>query len=283
MKTARIAMAWGAGVGAALLAWWDVALAADPPKPDAGVLVDSLGTLALAAGALGTAAFGIVDGLKVIPWIDLAGFERLFSRTGRRWPTRIRANLDPLLPALTLAYGDDVMELLKAQYRSGRGKGDLPRTLRQGVRIGLGLMPDSGVATAAQGLGLPAATAGQVGRALVAARSARPPALGQPEAIVAPLAITEDDRAALARLENAIDARIDAALVLADTLYVTQTKVVASMVAVGIGVLVGTMLGRPWWVGLFIGLVAVPLAPVAHDAATALQEAVKAVQAVKRR
>jgi len=269
MKTARIAMAWGAGVGAALLAWWDVALAADPPKPDAGVLVDSLGTLALAAGALGTAAFGIVDGLKVIPWIDLAGFERLFSRTGRRWPTRIRANLDPLLPALTLAYGDDVMELLKAQYRSGRGKGDLPRTLRQGVRIGLGLMP--------------AATAGQVGRALVAARSARPPALGQPEAIVAPLAITEDDRAALARLENAIDARIDAALVLADTLYVTQTKVVASMVAVGIGVLVGTMLGRPWWVGLFIGLVAVPLAPVAHDAATALQEAVKAVQAVKRR
>jgi hypothetical protein len=100
---------------------------------------------------------------------------------------------------------------------------------------------------------------------------------------VAPLAMTEDDRAALARLENAIDARIDAALVLADTLYVTQTKVVASVVAVGIGVVVGTMLGSPWWVGLFIGFVAVPLAPVAHDAATALQQAVKAVQTVKRR
>ena len=68
---------------------------------------------------------------------------------------------------------------------------------------------------------------------LALARSARPPALGQPEGGVEPLAITEGDRAAMARLENAIDARIDAALVLADTLYVTQTKVVASVVAVG--------------------------------------------------
>ncbi|HEY7653386.1 MAG TPA: hypothetical protein VIG07_11230 [Methylomirabilota bacterium] len=274
-------------MGAVLLAGWGVALAADPGSSTADGLATSLGTLALAAGALGTAAFGIVDGLKLIPWIDLAGFERLFSRGstaqgGRRWPTTIRANLDPLVPPLTLAYGNDVMELLKAQYRSGRGKGDLPRTLRQGVRIGLGLMPDAGVAAIAKGLGLPTETADRVGRALVATRSMRPPALGQPETAVQPPPIPDDDRAALARLETAIDARIDAALVLADNLYVIQTKLVASVVAVGIGLGVGKILGAPW-LGLAVGFAAVPLAPVAHDAATALQEAVKAVQAVKRR
>lgn len=283
MRTTRTAISCAAVFGAALLGWWGVALAADPLNP--GDLANRLGTLAVAAGALGTAAFGIVDGLKLIPWVDLAGFERLFSRASmsqaRRWPTTIRANLDPLVPALVMAYGNEVMELLKAQYRSGRGKGDLPRTLRQGVRIGLGLVPDADVAKTARDLGLSSEAADRVGRAIVATRSARPPALGQPATAVQP-AISDEDRAALARLETAIDARIDAALVLAETLYVTQTKLVASVVAVGIGFGVGKILGAGW-VGLVVGLVAVPLAPVAHDAATALQEAVKAVQAVKAR
>jgi hypothetical protein len=246
------------------------------------------GLAILAVGALGTAAFGIVDGLKLVPWIDLAGFERLFSgrpaRRGRAWPTSIRANLDPLVPALLLAYGDDFMDVLKAQYRSGRGKGDLPRTLRQGVRIGLGLMPAGAIEAPAGTLGLPPETAQSVGRALEAARRARPPALGQPVPEPgAPPPITEDDRAALARVETAIDARIDAALVLAETLYVTQTKLIASLVALAIALIVGSPLGASWAVRFMVGLAAVPLAPVAKDAATALQEASKAMQAVRRR
>jgi hypothetical protein len=98
-----------------------------------------LGTVTLAVGALGTASYGVIDGMKLIPWVDLAGFERLFSSGGaaggRMWPTKTKAGLDPLLPALTAAYGADAMDLLKTQYRAGRTKGDLPRTLRQGVRI----------------------------------------------------------------------------------------------------------------------------------------------------
>lgn len=251
-------------------------------------VVDRWGVAILAVGALGTAAFGIVDGLKFIPWIDLAGFERLFSRhpmrRARAWPTTIRANLDPLEPTLRLAYGDDVMEVLKAQYRSGRSKGDLPRTLRQGVRIGFGLMPGDAIEAVARALGLPPATAQAVANALVATRSARPPALGEPTPPVGgPPLISEDDRAAMARLETAIDARIDAALVLAETLYVTQTKLVASVVALAVALMVGGFLKAPWWLSVTFGIAAVPLAPVAKDVATALEEAVKAMQAVRRR
>jgi len=116
----------------------------------------------------------------------------------------------------------------------------------------------------------------------VRARGARPPALGQPEPGGQEIP-NDDERAAIARLETAIDARIDAALVVAETLYVTQTKIVASVVAVGIAVAVGTLLNASWALSLIVGLAAVPLAPVAHDAATALQETVKAFKAVKGR
>ena len=247
-------------------------------------VVNRWGVAIAAVGALGTAAFGIVDGLKLIPWIDLAGFERLFSRRlareARAWPTTIRANLDPLVPALLLAYGGDVMEVLKAQYRSGRAKGDLPRTLRQGVRIGLGLMAEADIDAMARALGLPVAAAQAVARALVATRTYRPPALAQPPAVPAPPPIAEADRAAMAQLETVIDARIDAALVLAEALYVTQTKLIASAVAIAIALVVCRALGAPWWLGAAFGVAAVPLAPVAKDVATALQEAVKAMQAV---
>src|SRR5574341_1405706 len=78
----------------------------------------------LAAGALGTAAFGIVDGLKATA-IGAAGFSTLATMLG------------PLKTAMAKAYGDEYWELLKAQYRDRRGTGPLSRTLRQGVRIGL--------------------------------------------------------------------------------------------------------------------------------------------------
>jgi hypothetical protein len=288
MKMTRVVFLSAAFVAAvALLGSAYAVFAADasatPPVADS--LVNNLGTAVLAIGALGTAAFGVVDGLKFIPWIDLAGFERLFSRRvstqGRRWPMTIRANLDPLVRPLALAYGADVMEVLKAQYRSARSKGDLPRTLRQGVRIGIGFMSADEIEELARDLGLPEATARTAGRALVATRDLRPPALGQTTPPAA--TITDDDRAAMARLETAIDARIDAALVLAETLYVTQTKVIASVVAIGIALAVGHLLKTQWEVSLVVGLAAVPLAPVAHDAATALEEAVKALKAVRSR
>jgi hypothetical protein len=243
-------------------------------------LAENLGTTALAIGALGTSAYGIVDGLKLCSWIDLAGFERLFSGKGRKdgrlWLVKHKTSLNPLLPALKAAYGADAMELLKSQYRSGRSKGDLPRTLRQGVRIGFGMFEhEKEVVTAAVGLGLAKDVAESAADALKLGFEQRPPKEG--EAIKETTSIDDNQKAALARLETAIDARIDSALSLAEVEYVGQTKGLAMLVSIGIALFVGCLLGQKWPVSLVVGIVAVPLAPVAKDLATALQSAVKAM------
>lgn len=248
---------------------------------EAAQLSQYLGTVTLATGGLGAAAYGVVDGLKLIPWVDLAGFERLFggrsSPGGRYWLTNQKAGLDSLLPALQAAYGSDAVELLKAQYRSGRSKGDLPRTLRQGVRIGFGIQTQEQITQTATSLGVNEDAAQQAAAALVIARIQRPPAAGESTSIT-PTPVSEDARSALARLETTIDARIDAALVLAEVQYVTQTKVTAMIVALAIAFVVGHFLGANPLVSVMIGLAAVPLAPVAKDLATALQEAVQALK-----
>ncbi|MBI3776430.1 MAG: hypothetical protein HY273_12950 [Gammaproteobacteria bacterium] len=248
-------------------------------------LSESLGTIALAIGALGAASYGIVDGLKLISWIDLSGFERLFSQRifprsgtagGRIWPTKHKAGLDPLFPALKVAYGADVMAVLRTQYRNGRAKGDLPRTLRQGIRIGFSMMTRDEIMRTTLGLGIAEETTRLVADALEHARKLRPPATGEMRAVTPVPAMGDEERAALARLETTIDARIDAALLLADNQYVTQAKVWATLVALAIAFGVGLELQREWYECFLVGITAVPLAPVAKDLATALQEAVKA-------
>lgn len=240
-----------------------------------------LGTVTLAVGALGAASYGVVDGMKLVPWIELAGFERLFSAGGaaggRMWPTKTKAGLDPLFPALKAAYGTDAMDLLKTQYRAGRAKGDLPRTLRQGVRIGFGMFSPKDIETAATGLGVAGDVASLAASALELARQQRPPAAGEaPKALPT---VGDDQRAALARLETTIDARVDAALALAQMQYITQTKVLAMIVALVIAFGVGLYLEQHPVYCFLVGIAAVPLAPVAKDLATALQEAVKIFRA----
>lgn len=243
-----------------------------------------IGTIVLAVGALGVASYGIVDGLKLISWIDLSGFERLFSSAGtqggRLWPIKHKAGLDPLFPALKIAYGADVMDVLKTQYRGGRAKGDLPRTLRQGVRIGFSMMPRDEIIHTTRRLGIAEKTAHLVADALEQALKLRPPATGQTPVVSPAPSMGDEERAALARLETTIDARIDAALLLADNQYVTQAKVWATLVALAIAFGVGFYLEPfPGWAKCFlVGITAVPLAPVAKDLATALQEAVKALR-----
>jgi hypothetical protein len=252
---------------------------------------ENLGTAALAIGALGGASQGIVDGLfKPFTWFDSAGFERIFAvggkEGGRRFFSTHRATLDPLLPALRIAYGSDVMELLRAQYRAGRVSGDLPRTLRQGVRIGFGMMEVPTIALVATELGVSADMATLAAQAIDSARRQRsqaeqPPFQEVPKYPQGP-AMTDEQRSAMARLETMIDARIDAALALANTQYVSQTKFLATFVSLAISFAVGGSLGMVpdnWGWCLLVGLAAVPLTPVAKDLSTAIQEATKALKA----
>ena len=144
--------------------------------------MDNLSAIVLATGALGTAAFGIVEALKRWRRLGEAGF-----------PAVLRL-LSPIFVTLATAYGRDVEKVLRAQYRGERG--ELTRVIRQGARIGL--TPDNAERVAA-GLGM------------VEPEHLKAAAL----AIKAGQELPADLRNVIGRFELAVDARIDAALCLA--------------------------------------------------------------------
>lgn len=206
--------------------------------------MENLGAIVLATGALGTAAFGIVEGLKRWRRLGEAGFHAI---------TTVLAAITETLRA---AYGPDVEKLLRAQYRGAQG--ELARVIRQGARIGL--TPDNAEAVA-RGLGM--IDAAQLKRAAVAMES------GQE--------LPAELRNVLGRFELAVDARVDAALTLAQDYYAGTTKIVASIVALIIAVSVGVYLGRVFE-SVLIGLAAVPLAPIAKDVVSAIKAASDALK-----
>lgn len=201
----------------------------------------------LAAGAVGTAASGIVEGLKVHAAIGEAGFAELLRVLGG------------LRSALVVAYGDGAESVLRGLYR---GDADtLARVLRQGIRVGLTRHNAEAVA----------ATLGGVEASALA--EAAEVALSAPQP-------TDAHRTILGRYELAADARIDAALAAARARYIASARLwamgAALLLAVGGKVAAGS---GDWAATLIIGITAVPLAPIAKDVASGIQAAVRALKA----
>jgi len=207
--------------------------------------MENIGTIVLATGAFGTAAFGIVEALK---WTKLsdAGFGTILKVLG------------PLTETLQIAYGSDFKSLLRAQYK-GEQK-ELARVIRQGMRIGL---LEENASRIAQFLGMVNVEKLKDAARLVESGGELPSEL----------------RNVLGRFELAVDARIDAALTLAQNHYVGAIRVSASIVAILIALATGLYLGREYlFQALLVGIAAVPLAPIAKDLLTALQSASKAIR-----
>lgn len=209
----------------------------------------------LAAGALGTTCFGIVEALKWT-FVGVAGFGQIKRLLGTT-----------LTEALALAYGPSWEELLKAQYREdAQGQGAVGKSLRQGVRIGLNA--DNAKAIAAE--------LGTVdGAALLDAIQAAEKGEDGDEATKA------KRRAAIGRFEVAADARISSALSKAQDVYLGTLRMTAGGLAIVIAQLAGTALGPDidFLRRLLLGVAAVPLAPIANDVVGALQAATKALKA----
>jgi hypothetical protein len=210
------------------------------------MLIDHLGAAVLAAGALGTAAFGIVEGMKRWRFVGEAGFTTLLKL------------LTPLLDALTKAYGKDTERLLRAQYRGDSR--ELARIIRQGARLGLTPQNAAALATAL-GVVDPAKLV-QVAQAIEAGKD-----------------LTAEERNILGRFELAVDARIESAMTLALDMYRRTVIIVAAFIAVAIALVVGWQLGVPLLQAVLVGVAAVPLAPVAKDVAAALKAAADALRA----
>lgn len=218
-------------------------------------ITDQLGTIILASGGLGIAAYGVIDGAKLARRIGLIGYRHVTTQLG------------PIMEAVRRAYGRHTDRLLEAQYRGGRGQGELPRTLRQGYRIGLTALAENAIVGIANSVGVASSDA----------------IVGAAEKLRAGGVLESSEREALSRFEVAVDARIEAALCLAETDYVAGVKLLAGALAVAIALIVGWLIsvdiGSDWFLkALLVGLIAVPIAPVAKDLATAVGEAARALR-----
>lgn len=214
-----------------------------------------LGDIALAATVLGIASYGFVDLLKFFEWVDLCGFERLFSCRGtpggRIWLSRPKNSLDCFFPALKITHGAHAMDLFKTQYRAGRTESALSPTLKEGIFSGFCRMQHDARLSILLEIGIDGETAAR---------------------IACEIEHTHSEKPASALIKKTIDARIDAALLLADSQFATQSKILATLVSLGIASAIGIGMHVGAAQYLLVGITAVPLAPVAKDLATALQE-----------
>ncbi|MEO6339783.1 MAG: hypothetical protein ABIO39_07095 [Caulobacteraceae bacterium] len=249
-----------------------------------------LGAIA-AVGALGVAAYGVVEAFgKALVWPSgKSGNAIGLPYSGFR---TIRALAIDLGSALRLAYGDDYLQILAQQYRDGRGKGRAPETIKQGVRLALpfmsvdeaktlidkvwGLGTRNGSALAPGGLD----PADALALALVDEKTAR-------FAGVADAAVANEAAATLAgRFSLALDTRIDAAFTIAEQRYQAFARIAAGLMAIALALgfngWASASMQLPWGVALLIGLVAVPLAPVANDLVSSLSSAARAWQSISR-
>jgi hypothetical protein len=243
-----------------------------------------IGAGVAAVGSLGAAAFGLVESVG-----KAFAFTIPFGNDHRRlnWGLpyvgmgAVGRAIRPMRKALRCAYGDDYMEIIAQQYRSNRSDGSAPDTIRQGVRLGL---PFLSAADAAALIGAVWHMEGTQSADLAAALQA-PAAAPAPGAPVAPAV------ALAARFSTALDARITAAFQLADEQYETVAKTLAGVCAVGLALAFNWGLGThtpahpfagkfDWPLAFAIGVVAVPLAPVAKDISTSLQNALTAFKSI---
>jgi len=218
-----------------------------------------LSTMILAVGALGTAAFGLVDAFKVLPGggVSYAGF------------SYVRKIIEELLPqasktGLTI---DKILWSLKSQWINGAASiGDQVNIAKSLVK--LQLTPDTAPALAR--------------------------ATGSDPAILAQIAVSMQNATPLSTVQSDVYGRFDLALTTlldqayqrGEQRYRNTAKFAAVWVAVALSLAanywaVPTHLQLHWSGALLLGLVATPIAPVAKDIASAVQTASKAIQAWK--
>jgi hypothetical protein len=100
--------------------------------------------------------------------------------------------------------------------------------------------------------------------------------------------LNDDEIAVRGRFNDSISARLDASFEAADQLYRNICKLVASGVAIVLSIWAGGLLAKAQgmefftyggiWKAIMIGVLAVPLAPIAKDLASTLQAAAKALK-----
>jgi hypothetical protein len=221
--------------------------------------IDDAGTAIAAVGALGTAAYGLVDATKVFGGgVSRAGFGHVDKA--------VRPYISFAAPEVGIFGTQQIIETLRANWMNGMAKADQKAVAKSLIR--LMLKPDT-----AQDM---ARLAGVNAAALAAAV----------QKIFSNQALDDQDTKALGAFDVAVSATLDLGYERGDQLYRNMAKIVAACIAValavGAAIVVGNTSARQLVTAILVGLVATPVAPVAKDLSSALQTAVKAVGAFKR-
>ena len=225
-----------------------------------GVLDANLNTVVAAigaVGALGTAASGLVDATKAFAGgISNVGFGYVLTA------------LKPFDAALN-STDHNWQKVIRAGWINGASKDDQKTNAKSLIRLGLS---SANAATMAP--------AGHVDPAALQ---------GAMKAVEDGTSLTPDQINVLARFNAAIDAAMDGGFERADQAYRNAAKLTAGIFAVGLSLWGGAILhaGADYWgsidcgKALLVGLISVPLAPVAKDLTSSLQAAVTSLKAVK--
>jgi hypothetical protein len=231
---------------------------ADPASAD---IIQSVGNIIAAVAALGTASMGFVDALKA--------FDGGPSNFGF---STIKRTLSPFLPKQANgAFNEaDLLETLRSNWLNGVAKAD--QKAKAKALIHLGLTAGNAVELA-QAAGIDEKTLASVANK-VAGR------------VPGNTALTPAEVNALGQFDAILSVVLDEAYERADQQYRNGTKILAMIFAVVFGVAGSCLLKGGNWnaigLGVLVGLVAVPLAPVAKDLVSSLQAAVTALQATQR-
>lgn len=221
--------------------------------------VGNIGGLVSSIGALGTAAFGLVDATKV--------YRGGVSNIGFGF---IRDAVTPYKSALALVNADDPLATVRANWLNGVAKSDQKAAVKSLIRLGLTTTSADALAAAAPGI-----DAGALKAASLKVDG------GQ--------ALTEDDINVLGRFDAIVDAQMDAGFERADQQYRNAAKVLAAAFAIVLAVLGGAVMSdytgadgtKNLIVALLVGVISTPIAPIAKDLASALGTAVSAMKAAK--
>jgi hypothetical protein len=211
-----------------------------------------VGTI-LAIGGLGMAAMSLVDALKAVPGGGV-------SRIGFSHVRKVLVLFDKVLAR---AVGERWEAVILAHWVNGRPRDEQLGAIRALLRLGLN--PDTAPQLAAIG------NVEADGLAKAAGK------------LTAGAALTEAEINLIGRVEAAVAARLDAGFDLAEQAYRNTARVLAGVIAVALAVVAGTLM-KPvigWELSALVGLLAVPIAPIAKDLVTALTAASQAVKSTR--
>ena len=211
-----------------------------------------------AVGGLGTAAFGLVDSTKVA-WggVNRIGFGG------------IRKAVVPLTPAPAAAGAPSnalsqtkILDTLQANWFNGNDLASQKAIAKSLIKLNMSAANAGALATAT---GVDAA---------VLAAVATSTATGQP--------LTAAQQDVYGRFDLIVTALLDEAYQRSDQFYRNWTRGIAGGIAVVLALFGGWMANIGLPTSLLVGVLAVPLAPIAKDLSTALATAVNTLQLIKK-